>query len=157
MTSIVAVTPGYFEGVRTTILRGRGFTADDMSADRAVAVINEAFVRRYWANDDPLGKRFRFDDDAPWRTVIGVARDIKAFGLSDDPNRLQMYYPMESHGRFGMFAIRATTDYADIVPMLEERVWAQDPDIPIREAASVEDLLIIIFCGGVPGISVFKR
>jgi predicted permease len=69
------VGPEYFEAVGSPIVRGRGFASRDLVAGGwNAAVVNEAFVRRFWPGQDPLGKRV---DDAPNLTVVGVVRDAR--------------------------------------------------------------------------------
>lgn len=140
ITSLVGVTPEFFDVVRTAIVRGRSFTADDgRVGDGRLAVINDAFARRYWGRDDALGQHFRLNEDGESLTVIGVAQDIKAFGLADDPDRMQVYYLKRPETVYTTFAIRATTDFTTIVPSLKQQVARLDPDLPIREAVAVED------------------
>ena len=52
------VTPGYFDVIGTPIVKGRGISEDDTAASRHVAVINEAFARKFFRNEDPIGKHF---------------------------------------------------------------------------------------------------
>ena len=67
------VGPEYFETIGTPIVRGRGITAEDREGSLPVAVVNEAFARRYWAGQDPIGKRITSGGQE--RTVVGVALD----------------------------------------------------------------------------------
>ena len=77
--------PGYFETLRIALRSGRTFTAADDEKAPYVAIVNEAWVRKYLPGQDALGKRLRFghDDDAisRWRTVVGVVADTHDFGL----------------------------------------------------------------------------
>jgi putative ABC transport system permease protein len=142
ITSVVEISPGYFDVVRTRIVRGRGFTAEDQhDAPSQLGVINEALARRYWGLENAIGKRFRLDENGEWITVIGVAQDIKAFGLADDPDRMQMYYLQRPETPSATFAIRATTHFSTIIPTLKQQVAFLDPNLPIREVVAVEDEL----------------
>ena len=73
------VTPGYFQAIGQPVLRGRGFTEADAGATAPVAVVNEAFVRRFFPKEDPLEKHFGLDlpENAGTFRVIGVVRDAK--------------------------------------------------------------------------------
>ena len=70
-------TPGYFETLRIGLRAGRDFRRTDTHDALPVAVVSETMARRYWGGDSPIGRRFRAGGaDKPWRTVIGVARDV---------------------------------------------------------------------------------
>jgi putative ABC transport system permease protein len=58
-----------------------------------VAIINEAMARRYWPDENPMGKRLKFDGDGSWRTVVGVVGNVKRFALEDQPGA-EFYIPM---------------------------------------------------------------
>ena len=76
------VSPGYFQAVGQPILRGRGFTYADNETTTPVAVVNEAFVRRFFSHEDPLEKHFGMDlpELAGTFRIIGVIRDAKYAG-----------------------------------------------------------------------------
>jgi putative ABC transport system permease protein len=106
-----SISPGYFHAMGIPLLRGRDFTAEDISTGFALdlrakqlfdksdkppaeetnnmvypAVINEAMARRFWPNEDPLGKLYSpGSDNGPWRQVIGVVGDVKQWSLSHEP------------------------------------------------------------------------
>jgi putative ABC transport system permease protein len=87
--------PGYFKTLGIALVRGRDFTAAD-SLDAAEAVIiNETAASRYWPNQDPLGQRIKLGpptSENPWMTVVGVAKDVRHFGLDSDVRR-EMFRP----------------------------------------------------------------
>jgi predicted permease len=69
------VGPNFFHTLRTPILAGRDFTAQDTEKSQIVTIVNEAFANRYWPGQDAIGKRIRNDDQ--WLTVVGMVRDAK--------------------------------------------------------------------------------
>jgi predicted permease len=73
------VTAGYFEAIGNPVVRGRGISERDTAASRHVAVINEAFARKYFKNEDPIGKHFGRDGigSAKEYEVVGVAKDAR--------------------------------------------------------------------------------
>ena len=89
------VTSGYFEAMRIPIVQGRAFQAADRTG-APVAVVNEAFVRTFWKDIDPIGRRVRprFGDQTPWVTVIGVAKDVKQAGV-DRPTGTELYFLLD--------------------------------------------------------------
>ncbi|MBS1791403.1 MAG: ABC transporter permease [Acidobacteria bacterium] len=76
----------YFETMNTAIVQGRGFTErDDENAPRVV-IVNETLARRYWPNQNPIGKRLRFGRERnPWMEIIGVAQDGKYVTYGEPP------------------------------------------------------------------------
>ncbi|HSE41341.1 MAG TPA: ABC transporter permease, partial [Acidobacteriota bacterium] len=78
------ITPGYFDAMKTRIIRGRDFTDQDDANSQPVAIINETFAKRYWPNQDPIGKRFTADGpEEPKLQIIGVIQDGKYGGLNE--------------------------------------------------------------------------
>lgn len=86
------VTSGYFDAVGIPIVRGRAFQESDR-AGAPVAIVNEAFVRTFWRDTNPIGRRVRprFGDRTTWVTVVGVAKDVKQAGL-DQPAGTELYF-----------------------------------------------------------------
>ncbi|WP_229739427.1 ABC transporter permease [Edaphobacter dinghuensis] len=94
--SWVRVTPGFFETLGNPILRGRPITDDDTAATLHVAVINEAFAKKFFKGEDPIGRHFgsRKMKYAGIYTVVGIAADMRyvTWGLKE-PNRPMFYVP----------------------------------------------------------------
>jgi putative ABC transport system permease protein len=71
------VCPDYFKTMGIDLVSGREFTLKDTPDSPGVIVINEAMARRYWPDEDPLGKRIKIDAKGEWQTIVGVARDVR--------------------------------------------------------------------------------
>jgi putative ABC transport system permease protein len=86
IASYFAVTPGFFETMGMHILRGRAFTERDTAQSPLVAVVNETLVKRYFQNEEPLGKRLEIGFSTPpaWREIVGVVADVHSDGLDQD-------------------------------------------------------------------------
>jgi putative ABC transport system permease protein len=86
--------PGYFETLRIALRQGRAFTAADDARAPYVAMVNEAWVRKYTPGQDPVGRRIRFGHGegelGRWRSIVGVAADTHDFGL--DAQSPPVYY-----------------------------------------------------------------
>lgn len=89
------ILPGYFETLRVQIVRGREFGSNDGIESAPVAVINETAARRYWPDQNPLGKQIRLQSTQlpaePSRTVIGVVTEVSQFSMQQ--SRAQVYVP----------------------------------------------------------------
>jgi putative ABC transport system permease protein len=77
--------------MRTPVLRGREFTTDDNLQSQRVLVINEAAAKRYWSNDDAIGKQVIASGE-PW-TVVGIVRNVKQQNWQAIP-REEIYFPL---------------------------------------------------------------
>jgi putative ABC transport system permease protein len=86
------VLPGYFAAMRQPLVAGRAFTAGDEQRAGLVAIVNEAWVRRYFPGREVIGRRFRIDepDEKKWRTIVGVVGDTHEAGL--DKPALPVFY-----------------------------------------------------------------
>jgi predicted permease len=89
-TNFEQVTSGYFDLIGQRVLQGRGFGDDDLDSKQPVAVVNEAFARRHFGAESPVGRRLRgFDGNAqpgPWRTIVGVVNTTRMLPPFNIPN-----------------------------------------------------------------------
>jgi predicted permease len=86
------VSTGYFSTMRIPLLRGRDFTAQDDGNAQDVIIINETMARRFWPDQDPIGKRLRVG--AVWRIVIGVTKDSK-YQFSNESGQPYMFFALK--------------------------------------------------------------
>jgi putative ABC transport system permease protein len=101
------VTPGYFETMRIPLVAGRSFTEHDREDGLQVAIISDAMREKFWPDTEPIGKRFRTDQEAPWLTIVGVAGDVTHdwfIGRSD----ATFYQPFLQKPRWGMALVVRT-------------------------------------------------
>ena len=128
------------------VLRGRFFSGADVISSRHVAVINRAFARKYFGNDDPLGQQLKFGvldmipDSARDSTfeIVGVVSDVRNAGLQEPPMP-QGYIP-DSFVGFGNGTIVARTTIApdSLVATIHQQLWAVDPDAALIEPGSLD-------------------
>lgn len=93
--SYTIICPNYFQTMGIKLVSGREFTEKDALNAPNVVVINETLAKRYWPDEDPLGRRIkigRFNSDGPWLTVVGVIPDVKQYGL-DQQTRPEFFRP----------------------------------------------------------------
>ncbi len=137
--------PGYFETLGIAMQAGRTFNDQDGLTDGARAVIvNETFARRCWPNQDPIGMRIKeggTTSNAPWMTVVGVAQDVRHYGL-DRPMIPGVYIPY-AQDRQSLMAVvvRTTTDPLALVSSVRGIVRRIDPDLPIFDVETMTDSL----------------
>jgi predicted permease len=136
-----SVSPDYFNTMGIRILRGRGFTAQDVATSTPVAVINEAVADRLWPGQEAVGKRFvRVGGGVPLE-VIGVARDAKYRSLFEE-RRLTFYQPIvqEYHAAL-VVHLRPTGDPTTLAGPLQRAVRALDPDLPVYRIQPIGERL----------------
>jgi putative ABC transport system permease protein len=93
---IQPITPDYFQAIGIPLLRGRQFTEAEMKPQPEAAIVNNTFAKKFWPNEDPMGKHILLQDDNLPRgplVVVGLAGDVKQFGLATEP-RPEIYLPM---------------------------------------------------------------
>lgn len=136
------VLPGYFETMGISIQAGRAFSEQDGRNPGSLAVmVNQTFAKQAWPNADPLGKRIRNSDQSPWLTVVGVARDIKHYGL-DRPMIPGVYHPyaQEPDAHLSV-VVRSAVPPASLVPAVRALVRRIDPEIPVYGVVTMEERL----------------
>ena len=132
------VSPGYFRTMRIPLMRGREFAETDRAGAPGVVVVNESFARRFFRDQDPVGKRMRMrGNDEPWLTVVGVVGDIRHTGLAAEP-RAEMYLSyLQSPVPFMNVVMRTSIDPVSLAPALRREVWAVDADQPVADISTM--------------------
>jgi predicted permease len=135
------VDENYFDTMKTAIIRGRGFTADDKAGTRRVAVVNEEFAKKYWPKQDAVGKRLRLNDsNGPWVEVVGLTKTNRYFFIAEPPTEF-LYLPFAQEQRSGMSLIVETYgEPAAIAPLLREVVRRIDANQPVYNVRTVSSL-----------------
>jgi predicted permease len=122
----------FFDTMKTAIIRGRGFTADDKAGARRVAVVNAEFAKTYWPKQDPIGKRFRLNDSkGPWVEVVGLTKTNKYWFIAEPPIQyLYLPFAQDQNSRMSLI-VETEGDPAAIATPLREAVRGLDPNQPI--------------------------
>ena len=152
---------GYFQTLGLPLLRGRFFSQDDVSAGRDVMVVNEAFSRQYFPNEDPLGHKVKLDvfdkpyfaAAAPHDTyfeIIGIVRDYKTRGY-DNPSWQsfpQAFVPYSVAGfNWRVFMARTSVDPSLLLKYMGQEVRALDPGVQISTSGTLEGSLQEFYSG----------
>ncbi|HEU0138073.1 MAG TPA: ABC transporter permease [Bryobacteraceae bacterium] len=138
------VTPGYFKAMEIPLRRGRMFTDSDGKSTPPVAVINEAFARRFFPGEDPVGRRLRRggrDSDRPWITIVGVAGNIRHLSL-DTPPVPELFFP---HAQAAWpqlhLVIRTNVDPVSLIEPLRRLVREMGSNHDVGTPRTAEQLL----------------
>ncbi|HEV2419370.1 MAG TPA: ABC transporter permease, partial [Terriglobia bacterium] len=136
------VSPDYFETMQIPVLRGRAFTEADSDSAPLVAVINQAMARRFWPNQDAIGKRFKLDSESnPWTQVVGVVKDSKYRSVIDQAPPY-FYLPLEQdYSATQTLQVRATQPPEEMAREVEQQVHDLAPDLPVFDVQTMEEAL----------------
>ena len=140
------VSPGYFSTLEIPIKQGRGLSPADTETSERVIVINNAMARRYWPNEDPVGKRLMIGEsskDTSWRTIVGVVSDNRHASLSEAPVPtafITYHQDFESWPRMG-FVIKAKTGAAGLASVVRKELASIDPAQPLYAVEPMDNLL----------------
>jgi putative ABC transport system permease protein len=155
------VTPDYFRAMNIPLKRGRYFDEHDdrsslvgrdlsklnevekESAALNSIVIDEEFARRYWPNEDPIGKRIAMgsEERPQYLTVLGVVGRVKMDGLGQDSKRVQGYFPFAQIPNSGMTVIlKAAGDPNQLIAAVRQQVKTIDPDQPIYAIRTMDEI-----------------
>jgi putative ABC transport system permease protein len=140
------VSPGYVETLGISLLRGRTFTDADSEKAPLAGMINAMVARRFFPNEDPVGKRFMFGHPsathpAEWCTIVGVVGDTRLYGLAN-PARLEVYVPLRQNPQSGMaLVVKSGDDPTALTSAIREVVHSIDKDQPIRAISTMKELV----------------
>ena len=147
-------TPDFFRAMGIPLLRGRFFTDADAAEDAEQAavqvaknehpavIINETMARRYWPNEDPIGKQFKFSDPnlpSPWFVIVGVVGDVHQEGLEKSPG-IMAYF-----AELGYFpddiVVRASGNSKTLLAGIRDQVKAVEKNVLVDHFALVSSIL----------------
>jgi len=135
-------TEDYFESMRIPLIAGRTFTARDDASAPPVVVINETLAARYWAGENPLGRRIIIERGSARvpHEIVGVIGDVKSFGLEEETHAELFHpYPQAPSTILGV-VVRTRVEPASLAPAVRSAVWSVDPDQPITYLMPMSDL-----------------
>ncbi|HEY1499976.1 MAG TPA: ABC transporter permease [Acidobacteriaceae bacterium] len=137
-----SVTPQYFHLLGIPLLRGRLFTERDVDAAPKVAIVNEAFARTCWPNQDPLGQRLKLGGaDTSWTTVVGVVTNARTESL-EDANIPQIYLSSwQSTDKNLAIFLRGSLDPATLPQQARDMVQSLDSELPVFGAKKLPDVV----------------
>jgi putative ABC transport system permease protein len=132
------VTPTYFRTMGIPIKQGRGFESTDDDGALPVVIVSETSARRFWPNENPIGQRVRFGGDEIWRTVIGIAGDVRHWGLRRDVNPM-LYWPQAQASTASLtFVVQSEVEPESLTSAVRSTVAAVDPNLPLAGVKTLD-------------------
>jgi putative ABC transport system permease protein len=141
-----SVEGNYFRVMQIPLMTGRDLTPQDNENAPLVGVVNESLVRRFFKDENPIGKRVKWarDPQPNWITIVGVAGDIKHFGLDDD-EAPALYTPYTQSGRawkrWMNLVVRTQGDAAALAKDVKTGAWRVDPRIPLTKVRTMAEVM----------------
>ena len=131
----------YFDTLDIDVLSGRGFRAADVDRAPRVAVVNETFAARYWPGRSAIGRRIRLADAGEqWVEIVGVAAAHKYRAISEAPTDF-IYFPRRQYpATSATILVASQADPATLAAPLRKAVLAIDPNMPVFDVRTMEDL-----------------
>jgi len=133
------VSPDYFHVMRIPLLRGRFFSEQDSPSSPNVAIISETLSRRYFPNQDPIGRQMRFgllSNSNVSREIIGVVGDVRDVALSRKPGPM-MYVPFVQAPLWGgEVVVRSSSSVSSVAAAIRRTVRSIDKDLPVTDVES---------------------
>ncbi len=138
------ICPNYFQTMGIKLVSGREFTEQDTQNAPGVIVLNEALAKRYWPNENPIGKRIKigyFDSDAPWLTIVGITQDVKQGGL-DRQSRAEFFRPYNQAAWPVMtIVVRTVSGTAAFINPVKQALLRVEPDRAVSGIRTMDDVI----------------
>jgi len=133
--------PAYFSTLGVPILRGRGLSDADVAGSPTVAVVNETFARRSFADRDPIGQRVHLVQYDLELEIVGVVADVPPF-YAGQPTEPEIWWSNRQYPRWGtFFVVRGSTDPALLGRAIRQRIDGIDPELQTRTPSTIEELV----------------
>jgi putative ABC transport system permease protein len=144
------ISPGYFQAMGIPLLKGRGLTEQDTSQAPHVAVINQVMVSRFFAKEDPIGKRLMTESLISGREqlgptvlweIVGIAGNVKDSGLREQESPAIYVPSAQSPWPFMSLAVRTRTDPVGMVSAVKSAIREVDPDQPVTDVKTMDQIV----------------
>jgi putative ABC transport system permease protein len=140
-----SIIGNYFRAMQIPLRSGRDFGPQDFAENAAlVGIANEAMVRQYFPNEDPLGKRVRWarNPQVNWITIVGVVGDVKHFGLDlpEEPGLYSPYQQAPPWKRWMSIVVRTQSDPAAMANAVKQQLWKVDSQIPVTKLQTMTEV-----------------
>jgi predicted permease len=142
-----SVAPGYIETLGVPMLRGRAFNEQDREESPGVVMVNEAFARRYWSGQEPIGKRIQMGvarsgaNDSPYLEVVGVVKDGKYVTLGEEATPFFYLNLAQRYQSSPTLIVRTSGNPLDYLPAMRGEVAALDKNLPLYDVKTMRQHL----------------
>jgi putative ABC transport system permease protein len=170
---VLSVSSDYFKTLGIRLVQGRGFTSmDENESAPPVGIINSSLARHRWPDQDPIGAHVSFDNGQHWVTIVGIAGDVRQYGLASDVND-QIYVPFSQNALPPTLLVRTAVDPMSLAQKFRDLIHEIDSEVPVFGVRTIEQarsddlasprvvtsllgifalLALIITCAGIGGV-----
>jgi putative ABC transport system permease protein len=143
------ITPGYFDTMQISLMKGRTFSKADGPATQPVVIINQEMARQFWPAGDPIGEKLHFGLDKPVdATIVGIVANVKMDSAWDHHNAREMYVPFAQSPSHQMgIVIRSTAAEGTLAAAVRSAIWSVDADQPVSLVRPMETVIAEQFSG----------
>ena len=136
------ITSNYFATMGIPLIAGRTFTEQDNLDHPRVVVIDETLARRFFPDQDPIGKHLQIPDATrPAREIVGVVGGVRDTGFDQQP-RPTIYFPsLQSPDQTMSLVVRTALPPSAILPAIKNAIWSVDKNQPIYEVRSMDEII----------------
>jgi len=138
------ISPEYIKTMGIPLLQGRLFTEADGEKSPPVVLVNETMARRFWPNENPIGKRVKqgwpewTTEQSPWREVVGVVGDVKMEGVIEK-TPLHVYLPLSQSGTGSVYlTVRTQVEPESLTTQIQGAIHAIDSQMPLYDVRTME-------------------
>jgi putative ABC transport system permease protein len=138
---IEAISPNFFDTMRIALRAGRTFTDADDAQSPKVIMVNESLARRYWPNENVIGRQILIGRQPAAAEIVGVTGDVKNRGLAvDSQPQIYLPFPQLPWGNMNLL-LRTANDPHGYISAVREQVLSLDPDQPITNIQTAEEIM----------------
>jgi len=141
--SVRVADAGYFKTMGIPLLRGRNFTETEEAEARGVVIVSESLARKYFPDEDPLGKRIKvfMSEEPAWTEIVGIAGDVRYDSLTEEAEPTVYEPHPELTYPFMTLVIRTNGDPEALAPAVRREISALDPDQPVSDVRTMNQVM----------------
>jgi len=141
LTQLDDISVGYFDALRIPLVRGRLFTDADRKDTASVALINEAMAKKFWPDQDAIGKRFHFFGDTMLREVVGIARNSVVNAIGEVPPPL-VYLPLaQDYASAATLQVQTTGTPEAVIAGVRAQIQSLEPNLAITNVQTIGQII----------------
>ena len=141
LTQLDDISVGYFDALRIPLVRGRRFTDADRKDTARVAIINEAMAKKFWPNQEAVGRRFHFFGDTGLLEVVGIARNSVVNAIGEVPPPL-VYLPVtQDYAPAATIQVQTTGKPEAVIAGVRAQIQSLEPNLAITNVQTIGEII----------------